>query len=71
MCELDKIVRTQEDKLQQLYREKVTKFCTSQKNFHVKVIIKYEYTEVRSICCDVHTCLLQKQHDFHNYYVLI
>lgn len=24
MCELDKIVRTQEEKLQQLYREKVT-----------------------------------------------
>lgn len=29
LCEQDKVVRTQEDKLQQLYREKVTKHCKS------------------------------------------
>lgn len=29
LCEQDKVVRTQEDKLQQLYREKVTTRCTS------------------------------------------
>lgn len=29
LCEQDKVVRTQEDKLKQLYREKVTTRCTS------------------------------------------
>lgn len=45
LCEQDKVVRTQEDKLQQLYREKVTK--------HNTVIITFSHKTVRNAHKDV------------------
>lgn len=43
LCEQDKVVRIQEDKLQQLYREKVTNMAHLSSFSHLKMVMKMCY----------------------------